>query len=149
MNKYGDEEVLKYGNPKNWELWPAYKSEYLLDESFPEFTSICPRSGYPDFANIHILYVPKKVVIELKALKLFLNSYRTKRISHENVTNEIFDLLKDTLKPAYLLIEGDFTPRGNLKTIIRREEGLSNVSNDTKHIIDLAINRYNIKYIDY
>ena len=87
--------------------------------SFPEFTCLCPRSGYPDFAVIKIRFVPDGKIVELKSLKLWLNSFRDRHISHEEVTNHIYDELKTKLSPRKLYVEGDFSPRGNLKTIIR------------------------------
>jgi len=84
-----------------------------------EFTCLCPRSGYPDFATIDISYVPDKYIVELKSLKLYLNNYRDQSISHELSTNQIFDDLKELLKPRHMEVTGDFNPRGNVKTIIK------------------------------
>jgi 7-cyano-7-deazaguanine reductase len=78
----------------------------------------CPRSGYPDFAKLHLSYVPKKYVIELKALKLYINSFMNRHISHENSANLIFDELFKNLKPKSLVLTADFNPRGNVHTII-------------------------------
>ncbi len=115
--KYGEEAIEK----AQLEPWPNNhpENEYEISIEFPEFTCKCPRSGYPDFATIRIRYVPDKYVIELKSLKLFLNKYRDRYISHEDVTNEIFNALKDTLKPKRLEVVGDFAPRGNVKTVIK------------------------------
>jgi len=117
---------MKYGTKaieqaKKLELWPNPHPgrDYVIDISYPEFTCLCPRSGYPDFATIKITYVPNKTVVELKALKLYLNSFRDRSISHEAVTNVIFDTLKKNLKPRSLGVIGDFNVRGNVKTIIR------------------------------
>ena len=103
------------------ELWPNPHPDrdYVIDISYPEFTCLCPRSGYPDFATIRITYIPDKKVVELKALKLYLNSFRDQSISHEAVTNVIFDALKKNLKPRSLEVVGDFNVRGNVKTVIR------------------------------
>lgn len=103
------------------EAWdnPFPKRDYAIDISFPEFTCLCPRSGYPDFATIKILYVPGKKIVELKSLKLYLNSFRDAKISHEGATNVIFSELKKTLKPKKLEVIGDFNARGNVKTVIR------------------------------
>ena len=98
--------------------------ERLRDRyQFPEFTCLCPRSGYPDYANIKIKYVPDEKIVELKSLKLYLNSYRNLYISHEESTNKIFDELKKKLKPRSLEVVGDFNPRGNVKTVIRVSTG--------------------------
>jgi 7-cyano-7-deazaguanine reductase len=116
---------IKYGakaiKEARLELWPNPNPDrdYVIDISFPEFTCLCPRSGYPDFATIKVTYTPDKKVVELKALKLYLNGFRDQSISHEAVTNLIFDTLVKNLKPRTLEVVGDFNPRGNVKTIIR------------------------------
>ena len=116
---------MKYGTKAikqaNLELWPNPNPDrdYSIDISYPEFTCLCPRSGYPDFATIRITYVPDKKVAELKALKLYLNSFRDRSVSHEAVTNLIFDTLRKNLKPRSLEVVGDFNVRGNVKTVIR------------------------------
>lgn len=101
-----------------WEN-PYPGRDYNIDISFPEFTCLCPRSGYPDFATIKISYVPDKKVVELKSLKLYLNTFRDRAISHEAVTNLIFDELKAALAPRKLEVVGDFNVRGNVKTVIK------------------------------
>ena len=115
--KYGTQAIKQ----AKLELWPNPNPDrdYVIEISYPEFTCLCPRSGYPDFATILITYTPDKKVVELKALKLYLNSFRDKSVSHEGVTNEIFDTLKKNLKPRKLDVVGDFNVRGNVKTVIR------------------------------
>jgi 7-cyano-7-deazaguanine reductase len=115
--KYG-EKAIKSVRLEIWEN-PHPERDYEIDISFPEFTCLCPRSGYPDYANIKIKYVPDKKIVELKSLKLYLNSYRNLYISHEESTNRIFDELKKKLKPRFLEVVGHFNPRGNVKTVIR------------------------------
>lgn len=115
--KYG-EKAIKQAKLERWEN-PNPERDYTIEISFPEFTCLCPRSGYPDFATININYIPDKYIVELKALKLFLNKYRDIQISHEKVTNDIFAELQKFLKPRYLEVIGDFNPRGNVKTVIR------------------------------
>lgn len=116
---------MKYGTKAikqaKLELWPNPNPDrdYTIDISYPEFTCLCPRSGYPDFAVIRISYIPDKRVVELKSLKLYLNSFRDQGVSHEGVTNTIFDVLKKNLQPRHLEVEGDFNVRGNVKTVIR------------------------------
>jgi len=116
---------MKYGekNIKNvrLEIWenPHPERDYEIHISFPEFACLCPRSGYPDYATIIIKYVPDKKIVELKALKLYLNSDRNLYISHEESTNRIFVELEKKLKPRFLEVVGDFNPRGNVKTVIR------------------------------
>jgi len=115
--KYGEKAIKK----AKLELWnnPSPDRDYTIDISYPEFTCLCPRSGYPDFATIKVIYVPDKKVVELKSLKLYLNSFRSRYISHEAAANEIFDILKKNLRPRQLEVIGDFNVRGNVKTIIR------------------------------
>lgn len=115
--KYGARAIRK----AKLEIWdnPSPDRDYTIEICYPEFTCLCPRSGYPDFATITIIYAPDKKIIELKALKLWLNSFRDQSISHEAVTNCIFDRLKQDLKPRSLEVAGDFNVRGNVKTIVR------------------------------
>ncbi|MGQ9618998.1 MAG: preQ(1) synthase [Candidatus Aminicenantia bacterium] len=117
MKKYGEEEIEK----AKLEVWenPSPERDYTIEITFPEFTCLCPRSGYPDFATIKINYVPDKYIIELKSLKLYLNKFRNQYISHEEVTNKIFDEIYNVLKPRYVEVIGDFNPRGNVKTVIK------------------------------
>ncbi len=114
--KYG-EEAVEAARLIAWDN-PTPERDYLVEVSFPEFTCLCPRSGYPDFATIRIAYTPDKSVLELKALKLYLNSYRDKKISHEEATNRILDDINETIKPKELKVVGDFNVRGNVKTVI-------------------------------
>lgn len=115
--KYGAQAIKQ----AKLELWPNPNPErdYVIDISYPEFTCLCPRSGYPDFATIGVTYTPDKKVVELKSLKLYLNGFRDKGVSHEAVTNLIFDTLVKNLKPRTLEVVGDFNARGNVKTVIR------------------------------
>jgi len=115
--KYGEKAIAE----ARLELWdnPSPERDYQIDIRFPEFTCLCPRSGYPDFATIEIHYTPDRKIVELRSLKLYLNSYRDVHISHEAVTNRIFDHLEKALLPRYLEVVGDFNPRGNVKTVIR------------------------------
>ena len=98
---------------------PKMDRDYDISIDFPEFTCKCPFSGYPDFATLRIIYQPNKKVIELKAIKLYLNSFRENKISHEEVTNKIIDDLVDASDPKWMQLEADFNPRGNVHTIIR------------------------------
>ncbi|MEN2994703.1 MAG: preQ(1) synthase [Thermodesulfovibrio sp.] len=114
---YG-EKAIKEAELEAWDN-PYPDRDYRIEISFPEFTCLCPRSGYPDFATIKINYIPDKKIVELKSLKLYLNSYRDKYISHEAVTNKIFEDLQNLLKPRHLEVIGDFNPRGNVKTVVK------------------------------
>lgn len=114
--KYGEKAILE----AKLEIWPNPNPNrnYLISLVFPEFTVKCPRSGYPDFATIRIKYIPDRHIVELKSLKLYLNKFRDLYMSHEAVTNKIYNDLYQLLKPRFLEIVGDFNPRGNLKTVI-------------------------------
>jgi 7-cyano-7-deazaguanine reductase len=115
--KYGEKAISK----AVLEVWnnPNPERDYEINISFPEFACLCPRSGYPDFAIIKINYVPDGKIVELKSLKLYLNSFRDLHISHEEVTNTIYSQLIKILKPRFLEVIGDFNPRGNLKTVVK------------------------------
>ena len=113
---YGTTETEKYANPDNWEIWKAPDNEEVLYQMFPEFTCLCPRSGYPDFAKVHLITIPDKKVVELKCLKLWLNSFRNKGISHEDATQTVAKTLFDTLGLKYVFVLMEYTPRGNLIT---------------------------------
>jgi 7-cyano-7-deazaguanine reductase len=118
-------KTMKYGTKAvkeaKLEVWdnPNPDRDYTIEITYPEFTCLCPRSGYPDFATIRVTYVPDRKIVELKALKLWLNAFRDQSISHEAVTNRIFDILKKNLRPRKLEVTGDFNVRGNVKTVIR------------------------------
>lgn len=115
--KYG-EKAIKKAKLEIWEN-PYPERDYEISITFPEFTCLCPRSGYPDFASIIIRYVPDKKIVELKSLKLYLNSFRDVHISHEESTNLIYSELSRKLKPRFLEVVGDFNQRGNVKTVIK------------------------------
>lgn len=114
--KYG-EELIKQAKLEFWEN-PEKKNRYLIEISYPEFTCLCPRSGYPDFATIIIKYIPAKLIVELRSLKLYLNQFRNQYISHEAVVNKIYNDLKKGLHPKYIEVIGDFNVRGNVKTVV-------------------------------
>jgi 7-cyano-7-deazaguanine reductase len=94
--------------------------------TLPEFSCLCPRSGYPDFATIYLEYTPDKYVVELKAIKLYINAFRDRHISHENTANEIYDVLDAKLKPKYMKVIADFNPRGNVHTVVEIDSSLVN-----------------------
>ena len=94
--------------------------EIRISLSCPEFTAICPFSDFPDFATINIEYVPHERCIELKSLKLYINSFRSVKIFHEHVVNRILEDLVRSSDPLSMEIEGDFNVRGNIRTVIRR-----------------------------
>ncbi|MFZ3122080.1 MAG: preQ(1) synthase [Thermodesulfovibrionales bacterium] len=115
--RYG-EKAIKTARLELWDN-PYSEKDYEINISFSEFTCLCPRSGYPDFATIAIRYVPDRKILELKSIKLYLNSFRNMRISHEEATNKIYSELEKKLKPRFLEVTGDFNPRGNVKAVIR------------------------------
>ncbi|MEM1011938.1 MAG: preQ(1) synthase [Planctomycetota bacterium] len=85
---------------------------------FPEFTSICPVTGQPDFATFTITYTPADVCVEMKSLKLYFLAFRDKGMFYEAVTNQVFDDLHQTLSPRRLKVEGDFAVRGGTKGVV-------------------------------
>jgi 7-cyano-7-deazaguanine reductase len=117
--KYGEKIIKEFDVEKDLEIWEnAHGKNYLIKITLPEFVCLCPRSGYPDFAVIHLEYIPDIWVVELKALKLYINSFMSRNISHEASANEIYDTLWQKLKPKWLKITADFNPRGNVHTVI-------------------------------
>jgi 7-cyano-7-deazaguanine reductase len=117
--KYGEKEIVEFDIESSEHYWPnEHKKSYIIDIELPEFMCKCPRSGYPDFAVLKLSYTPNEKVIELKALKLYINSFANRYISHENSANEIFDTLFAKLKPKWMKLEADFNPRGNVHTVI-------------------------------
>ena len=96
---------------------------YTIDFTCPEFTCLCPLSGFPDFATIYIKYQPAKWCVELKSLKLYINSFRDQSVFHEDVTNRILDDLSQLLEPQYMKIIADFNVRGNIHTQVTAEYG--------------------------
>ena len=101
--------------------------EIVVSFECPEFTAICPFSDFPDFATIKIDYVPSDRCVELKSLKLYINSFRAVKIFHEHVVNKILEDFVAAVHPLRVDIAGDFNVRGNIKTTIRasyrRSEG--------------------------
>lgn len=123
--KYGEQAIKKFDPQKDLEIWPnKWEHDYVIKITLPEFMCSCPRSGYPDFAKIFLIYVPDKSVVELKAIKLYINSFATRYISHEDSINEIYHTLDKLLQPKYLRVVGDFNPRGNVHTLIELDSNL-------------------------
>ena len=89
----------------------------------PEFTALCPKTGQPDFATIRISYVPGRLCVELKSLKLYLWSFRNEGAFHEAVTNRICDDLAAALEPRWLEVQGDFRVRGGIHTVVTASHG--------------------------
>lgn len=93
--------------------------EIWVNFEIPEFTAICPFSDFPDFANIKLRYIPNTRCVELKSLKLYINSFRDVKIFHEHVINLILEDFVAVCDPLRVEIEGDFNMRGNIKTVIK------------------------------
>ena len=94
-------------------------NEIWIEFEMPEFTAICPFSDFPDFAVIRLKYVPDSRCIELKSLKLYINSFRNVKVFHEHVINIIREDFVEACDPLKVEIEGDFHVRGNIKTVVR------------------------------
>jgi len=97
---------------------PRPERDYEIDTRFAEFTSVCPRTGLPDFGEIRITYVPDAKCLELKALKYYLIRFRNRGIFYETVTNQILDDLVAACAPRRMTVVGDFSVRGGLKTVV-------------------------------
>ena len=100
------------------ETWPNQYRGYVITTRFPEYSSVCPKTGLPDFGTITIQYMPKKDCIELKALKMYLLAYRSLGIFYENAVNKILHDIVETIDPEWCVVRGEFTPRGGLTTSI-------------------------------
>ena len=105
---------------KQLEVFPNQNPERDYEISFdcPEFTCLCPRTGQPDFATIRIRYVPDRLCVELKSLKLYLWSFREEGHFHEAVTNRILDALVKATRPRRMTVVGDFNVRGGIHTVV-------------------------------
>ena len=108
---------------KQLETFPNPKPErdYTIEIECPEFTAVCPKTGQPDFGTIRIRYVADRTCIELKSLKLYLQSFRQRGIFYEDVTNEILDTLVTACAPRRMTVVGDFNVRGGIGTVVTAE----------------------------
>ena len=100
---------------------PHPKRDYTIRHVAPEFTSVCPKTGQPDFGTIEIEYVADKVCIELKGLKFYLQSYRNTGVFYEDVVNRILDDLVEACRPRRMTVTGTFTPRGGIHSVVTAE----------------------------
>ena len=98
---------------------PNPRRDYEIEIVQPEFTSLCPKTGHPDFGTIRIVYVPDRRCVELKSLKVWLQTYRDKGIFYEAATNEILDVLVAALSPRRMTVSGEFSARGGITTTVR------------------------------
>jgi len=100
------------------EIWPNQYPDYEIEIVMPEFTSVCPKTGLPDFGKIVLRYIPDKLCLELKSYKMYLNAYRSLGIFQENVVNRVLRDVVKAAKPKVATVAGDFSPRGGLSTIV-------------------------------
>jgi 7-cyano-7-deazaguanine reductase len=120
MSAYTDEHAkagIKAQLPK-LETWPNQFPGYSIKTRFPEYTSVCPKTGMPDYGVITIEYQPRSRCLELKALKLYLLAYRNLGIFYENAVNRILRDIVSAARPVWCVVRGEFTPRGGLTTSI-------------------------------
>ena len=97
---------------------PRPERDYEIAIQCPEFTSVCPKTGLPDFGTIRITYVPDRACVELKSLKYYLIEFRNKGIFYEAATNQILDDLVGAIHPRRMTVVGDFSVRGGIKTVV-------------------------------
>jgi 7-cyano-7-deazaguanine reductase len=100
------------------ETWPNHFPSYEITIRFPEYTSVCPKTGLPDYGTITIQYQPDKSCLELKALKMYLLAYRNLGIFYENAVNRMLRDIKAAVRPVWCSVTGEFTPRGGLTTTV-------------------------------
>lgn len=111
----GDAEILdSFENPNP-------ERDYTISIEIPEFTCLCPKTGQPDFATLHLEYVPDETCVELKSLKLYIASYRNVGAFHEAVTNRILDDLSARLAPRFMRLRAEFNVRGGIYTTVVAE----------------------------
>jgi len=106
-----------FGNPQRGR-------DYLIEHFVREFTSVCPKTGQPDFGRIRISYVPDESCIELKSLKLYLQTYRSKGVYYEDVTNLILNALVACCKPKWMRVRSSWSTRGGIKSVVTVEHGV-------------------------
>lgn len=109
-------EIETFPNPKP-------ERDYVITHTCPEFTSVCPKTGNPDFATIDVEYVPDKLCLELKSLKLYYFAFRNEGIYFEAVINRILDELSAACKPRWMRVTGEFNIRGGISSVVVAEMG--------------------------
>lgn len=119
----GRQENIRSLKTSKIEVWQNKYADknFTIHLDIPEFTCICPKTGLPDFAVINIEYIPDKLCVELKSLKMYMNFYRDIGIFHEHLTNKILDDFVKACKPRYAKITTKFNPRGGIFTTVTRE----------------------------
>jgi 7-cyano-7-deazaguanine reductase len=121
MPKAYTETHAKSGLDTNFpsiETWPNQFPAYEILIDIPEFTSVCPKTGLPDFGALTIRYMPNKECLELKSLKEYLFSYRNLGIFQENIVNQVLEDVVKAAKPEWAVVKGDFRPRGGIGTTV-------------------------------
>lgn len=120
--RYGKDIISNFNVEEDLVFWKLKvehtKNDYLVTMIHPEISALCPVSGYPDSGKVTVQFIPKKKTVELKAFKLYINSFRNVAISHEDLANEIYTVLKKGLKPQKLYVKLEMMPRGNVTTIV-------------------------------
>jgi 7-cyano-7-deazaguanine reductase len=104
---------------------PAPERDYTIRMTIPEFSCLCPKTGQPDFATLNLEYVPHELCVELKSLKLYIWSFRSRGAFHEAVTNEILDALVAATAPRFMRLMAEFNVRGGIYTAVVAEHRLS------------------------
>ncbi len=107
--------------------------DYIIEHIAPEFTSLCPKTGQPDFATIILKYIPDKFCVELKSLKLYFNSYRNDGVFYETLTNQILSDLSEVTKPRAMRVIAEFNVRGGISSVITADF----VAENYKHLINV------------
>ena len=100
------------------ETWPNQFPKYEITIDIPEFTSVCPKTGLPDFGTLIIHYMPDKLCLELKSLKEYLLTYRNLGIFQENIVNQVLEDVVKAVKPVWAVVKGEFRPRGGIGTVV-------------------------------
>jgi len=118
---YDENHAKSQGETPAIDVWPnQYRDRsYTIRITIPEFTSMCPKTGQPDFATITIVYEPDALCVELKSLKLYMQAYRNMCIFFENVANKILNEFVAACKPRRAVVVADFNPRGGIRTSVR------------------------------
>ena len=111
---------------------PNPDRDYEIETVCPEFTSLCPKTGQPDFGTVTITYVPDQLCYELKSLKLYLQRYRNHGAFYEAVTNQILDDLVAVTSPRWMRVVADFTPRGGIRTTVIVEHPCRSLRDDAQ-----------------
>jgi 7-cyano-7-deazaguanine reductase len=120
MNGYTKEHAKAGLNARlpKLETFPNQFRRYEITISYPEFTSICPKTGLPDFGVITIRYMPNKKCLELKSVKMYMIAYRNLGIFYENVVNRMLNDFVSACRPKWMIVKGEFTPRGGMRGMV-------------------------------